>query len=246
MSSVPEESAPGESGNSADETLAAADRIAMALRDDIVTGLLLPGTRLKDAQLAERFEVSRNTLREAVRQLVTAGLAVTRRNAGSTVRQVSEADAREIYAVRRTLELAGVQASSAAGADRLGPVRAAVLGSQRARAEQRWADVGTASLGFHRALVSLNGSARIDEFFSNNLAQLRLVFAVMPDEAEFQMQWVDRDAAIAEHLFGGRRQEAAAALSQYLADSEALIIDAIRATSGRSRGPRPAQLSPAG
>jgi DNA-binding GntR family transcriptional regulator len=225
-----------------DESLAAADRIAMALRDDIMTGLLLPGTRLKDAQLAERFDVSRNTLREAVRLLVTAGLAVTRRNAGSAVREVSEADAREIYAVRRTLELAGVQASSAAPADRLGSVRAAVASSQQACAQQRWSDVGTASLGFHRAIVSLNGSARIDQFFSNNLAQLRLVFAVMSDEAEFQMQWVDRDAAIAEHLLGGRRREAAAALSQYLADSEALIIDAIRASaSGRSRGPRTAQ-----
>jgi DNA-binding GntR family transcriptional regulator len=70
MPSVPDESAPVASdaaGGPADETLAAADRIAMALRDDIVTGLLLPGTRLKDAQLAERFDVSRNTLREAVR-----------------------------------------------------------------------------------------------------------------------------------------------------------------------------------
>ena len=53
--------------------------------------------------------------------------------------------------------------------------------------------VGTASLRFHQALVALLGSHRIDAFFRVTIAQLRLAFAVMTDEAEFQAPWVARD-----------------------------------------------------
>lgn len=72
------------------------------------------------------------------------------------------------------------------------------------------------------------GSERVDRFFASLAAQLRLAFAVMPDEAEFQALWVDRDRTIADLLLAGRRESAEAELLAYLADSEASVIDAIR------------------
>ena len=68
----------------------------------------------------------------------------------------------------------------------------------------------------------------MSSFFENLLAELRLVFAIMTDESLFQLKWVERDRDIAAHLLAGRRREANDALSRYLEDSEALVIDAIR------------------
>ena len=206
------------------------ERIAAALREDIFAGRLLPGTRLKDADLAARFDVSRNTARDAVRHLDADGLVSTRLNAGSAVRRLSEDDARDIYSIRRVLELSGIEASSRVPRPELDRVSDALDAAGAAVDEERWGDLSTASLQFHRALVSLNGSARLDNFFGVILAQLRLVFAVMPDESAFQRQWIDRDRDIAALVASGRRREASAALSSYLNESESLIIDTIRAT----------------
>lgn len=214
--------------------LLTAERVAASLRDDILRGALRPGDRLKDAELAARFEVSRNTVRDGVRQLVTAGLVTTRLNASSTVRRLTEADAREIYTVRRTLELAGIWNSSRATAPVLAGMTAALEDAGEAAASMDWTAVGTASLRFHGSLAALNGSAQIDAFFSNILAQLRLVNAVMRNEADFQQNWIARDRVIADLVVHGQRAEAAAALKHYLDESESIIIDAIRASDAQA------------
>lgn len=205
-----------------------ADRLTSALRADILRGALKPGTRLKDAELAERFDVSRNTVRDAVKQLVTSGLATTKLNAGSAVRELTEVDARDIYTIRRTLEVSGVTQSSHATGGQMARLQAAVDETGAAAEADDWGAVGTASLRFHLALSAFNGSTQIDAFFENVLAQLRLVNAVMEIESDFQRLWIDRDRDICTLVQHGKRDQATAELRRYLDDSEALIIDAIR------------------
>jgi DNA-binding GntR family transcriptional regulator len=223
-----------------------ADRVAAELRGEILKGRLLPGSRLKDAQLAAQFQVSRNTLREALRLLVADGLVVTRLHAGSSVRRLSEDDVRDIYRVRRTIEISAVLGSSRATEAQLKALCDALDRTAAAVKQALWQDVGTASLAFHQAIVGLCGSERLDAFFANILAQLRLVFAVMPDESAFQLQWVERDRGIADLLLGGRRADAAADLARYLDDSAALVIDAIRASRHLTadRGTWPTSTTP--
>jgi DNA-binding GntR family transcriptional regulator len=206
----------------------AADQVSAALRDDIIHGRLKPGMRLKDAELAARFDVSRNTLRDAVKQLATDGLISLRRNAGGTVRQLSETDVRDIYTVRRTLEISGVTASSKLPEAQLEGIDLAIRRASELVANERWDELETASLQFHQAFVALNGSERMDKFFANILAQLRLVYAVMVREPDFQLKWLQRDQQIARLIMSGQRTEANALLSEYLDDSESIIIDTIR------------------
>lgn len=205
-----------------------ADRLTSVLRAEILRGELRPGARLKDAELAERFDVSRNTVRDAVKQLVTAGLVTTKINAGSAVRELNEADARDIYTIRRTLEVAGIANSSHASQEQMASLQSAVDEAGGAARAGDWGAVGTASLRFHLALSAFNGSIQIDAFFENVLAQLRLVNAVMEVESEFQKLWVDRDRELCALVHRGKRDLATIELRNYLDDSEALIIDAIR------------------
>lgn len=70
-------------------TLARWAQIAAALREDIATGRFAPGTRLpNESQLAERFEVHRHTLRQAVRQLVHEGHLRVVQGRGTYVREL--------------------------------------------------------------------------------------------------------------------------------------------------------------
>jgi DNA-binding GntR family transcriptional regulator len=54
--------------------LTLADELHLQLADDIVRGALVPGVALNETQLAERFQVSRSPVREAIRQLAASRL----------------------------------------------------------------------------------------------------------------------------------------------------------------------------
>jgi GntR family transcriptional regulator len=63
-----------------------ADRLRDELLEEITSSRLQPGTKLpSEGQLAKRFNVSRATVREAVRGLVEAGYVSRRRGSGSYV-----------------------------------------------------------------------------------------------------------------------------------------------------------------
>src|SRR5471030_3556370 len=81
------------------------ERIVTQIRDKIICGDLPPGTALTEADLTKAYDVSRNTLREALRQICREGLAMHYRHRGVVVRTLTRTDVRDIFRVRRTLEL---------------------------------------------------------------------------------------------------------------------------------------------
>ncbi|WP_306214548.1 GntR family transcriptional regulator [Actinoplanes sp. RD1] len=83
-----------------------------ALRSAILGGEYLPGERLVELQLTERFRASRFTVRAALQELAGEGLIEMQRNRGAMVRKVSLAEAVEITEVRMVLE--GLVAARAA------------------------------------------------------------------------------------------------------------------------------------
>ena len=78
--------------------------IADRLRAAILGGEIAPGAPLVETVLAERFEVSRAPLREALRQLTEEGWVVTVPYTGTRVIELTAQDVREIHSLRVTLE----------------------------------------------------------------------------------------------------------------------------------------------
>ena len=68
-------------------------------------------------------------------------------------------------------------------------------------------------------------SPLFDEFFTNIVAQMRLVFCAAPDEEHFQAPWLARDRQIHDLLAEGEKPAAQEAMSLYLDDSEQLLLD---------------------
>lgn len=84
------------------------DRIADRLRDqleqEIVTGVLVPGDRLDEVKLAERFNVSRTPIREAFQQLAASGLLELKPRRGAFVRSAGINEIIEMFEVMAELE----------------------------------------------------------------------------------------------------------------------------------------------
>ncbi|MEQ8824700.1 MAG: GntR family transcriptional regulator [Filomicrobium sp.] len=67
----------------------AAEHIRQTLEDEIASGRLTPGSRLEELALADRFDVSRTPVREALRLLSTSGLIEIQRRKGAVVATMS-------------------------------------------------------------------------------------------------------------------------------------------------------------
>src|SRR5436309_14427215 len=66
-----------------------AEELRLQLADEIVRGVLPPGSGLDETDIARRFSVSRTPVREALRQLVASGLVEARAHRGAVVAQPS-------------------------------------------------------------------------------------------------------------------------------------------------------------
>ncbi|AWK85830.1 GntR family transcriptional regulator [Azospirillum thermophilum] len=62
-----------------------ADEVRLAIEEDIFLGRLRPGSRLDEESLAQRFNISRTPIREAILQLVHAGLVEKQPRHGAVV-----------------------------------------------------------------------------------------------------------------------------------------------------------------
>jgi DNA-binding GntR family transcriptional regulator len=75
-----------------------------ALRTAITSGELEPGRHLVETELSEMLQISRGTLREALRQLEQEGLVSAGPRGRLSVRHLDEKEIRDIYTVRAALE----------------------------------------------------------------------------------------------------------------------------------------------
>lgn len=75
-----------------------------ALRTAITSGELEPGRHLVETELSEMLQISRGTLREALRQLEQEGLLSAGPRGRLSVRHLDEKEIRNIFAVRAALE----------------------------------------------------------------------------------------------------------------------------------------------
>lgn len=81
-----------------------ADRVRLGLEREIVTGDLAPGMRLDETGLAERYQVSRTPVREALMQLAASGLVEMRPRQGALVAAIGTFQLAEMFEVMAELE----------------------------------------------------------------------------------------------------------------------------------------------
>lgn len=93
----------------------ASDRAYLALRDDIVDGIIAPGTVLGEVEQSARLGVSRTPLREALARLQSDGLVASQAGRGLVVTQVSLDGIRELFEVRRALDAEAARLAATRG-----------------------------------------------------------------------------------------------------------------------------------
>lgn len=214
-----------------------ADVAADTLASRILRGELAPGTRLPEIELADTLGVSRNTLRESIKILAARGLVQLQRHRSATVASLSPDGVRDLYRMRRLLELTAIEASQGRPAESFHEIGAAIGQLTRAAAHDDAVAIIEADLAFHQAVVRLHGSERIGQAFAAGLDELRLGLALLDARTEPTLSGlVDDHRAMYGLLLRGEQDGCRQLLGAHLGASEEQVLTALeRASNGGSR-----------
>jgi DNA-binding GntR family transcriptional regulator len=161
------------------------------LRDAIRTNVLKPGQRLKEADLAKSFDISRTPIREAISRLNTEGLVqITSRGLSVTI--LTKQQVREVYYVRAVLEGAAAQLA----ASRITPMEISAMHDfvEPFSTDITAAEAARLNESFHQAILD----AAHNEYLSQALVRLSDTLLLLP-RTTFEKEGRIRDAR-QEHL----------------------------------------------
>lgn len=141
-------------------TVSTVEAVSTALEEDIYALRYEMGEKIKETDLVLRFNVSRNTIREALAYLTSKGLLEKVTNKGIYVKEIMAADIVEIFHLRQLLEAEAIREIIASGEvpQRLHALADAV--SERDPEKERIANLN-ADMAFHEGLVEAAGSKRL-------------------------------------------------------------------------------------
>lgn len=91
-------------GPSSGPPLSKTEYVLKRLREDIASGLVVPGTSLRQAEIAGRYGVSATPVREALRLLEAGGTVSYAPHRGATVRELSPERVQDVYLLRAEIE----------------------------------------------------------------------------------------------------------------------------------------------
>ena len=185
---------------------------------------------MPEEAIGQALGVSRNTVREAFVELTGERLLVREPNRGVFVAVPGPAEVIDIYRARRVLEIGAVRAGGSAEA--VAVARRAVEEGMTARAGGDGPGVGTANQHFHRALVALAGSVRLNRLMDQMLAEVRLVFHTGNLFRDFYQAYLDDNDSLCKLLEADQFSAAAEALDSYLKRSEDEVLQAMSGASG--------------
>ncbi len=196
-------------------------QVERVLREMILDGRLVPGTHLRETQVAQSLGVSRNTLREALRSLAEHGLVTHHPHRGVVVTDLTVEDVADLFRLRLVLEQAGLAAlEETEELERATDAFAAAL--ERGDTIEALEE----DFRFHRALVAALGSARLSAAHERAQGELRLVLFQL--DRDFEPPQVAEHRAILTALAAGEREAAGAALTAHLEKAAERLIVLVR------------------
>jgi DNA-binding GntR family transcriptional regulator len=197
-----------------------------ALRRAITTGQLSPGTHLVETELSEALQISRGTLREAMRQLQQEGLISAGARGRLSVRHLDAKEIKNIFDVRAALESLAAQ-DLAGREDRSGAVaelRKAV-GDMEKWAASNLEDRIEADLKFHRTMCHLTGNETLLHSWSSLEGSIRMSIMFAGVDRALKNMDVKRHSDIVDAIESGDVDKAAATVRAHMAGAATVLVD---------------------
>ncbi|CAN7182905.1 GntR family transcriptional regulator [Mycolicibacterium frederiksbergense] len=196
-----------------------------ALRRAITTGQLTPGTHLVETDLSDALQISRGTLREAMRQLQQEGLISAGARGRLSVRHLDAKEIRDIFNVRAALE------SMAARELATRPDRTEAVATLRSAVDDmdRWAEANLedrieADLRFHRTMCQLTGNETLLHQWTSLEGSIRMSIMFAGVDRAIKNMNAKRHYDIVDAIESGDETLAAATVAEHMAGAASTLV----------------------
>jgi DNA-binding GntR family transcriptional regulator len=197
--------------------------ICATLRAAIFEGALKPGDKLKEDILAKHFGASRTVVRGALSMLAQQNLAERRRNHGSFVASPAPAEAKNLLATRRVLEMAVMDAlAGQVGTKEFDRLTKTILREKQVHAGSDITEKKRIAGDFHYLLADFTGNTVLRSVLENILTRLSLVNSLYEKSAGCSCGTPHHEMILAR-LKAGDFAAARSAMAVHLDDIEASI-----------------------
>jgi len=191
-----------------DHSVAVGPQLFRILRERIISGDVLPGTRLTESEIALSYSVSRQPAREAFIKLAEDGLLDVRPQRGSFVKKISVAAVMDARFIREAIEADVVKLLASEPVSGLSDVLSEQIADQK-RAAARNDPAGFIELDehFHRTLAEAAGKIHAWHVLEDLKAQMDRVRYL--SVRQFPMhKLVAQHAAVADAVCSGNAEAA--------------------------------------
>jgi DNA-binding GntR family transcriptional regulator len=197
------------------------DEIYRRIYAAVLDHRLQPGTKLKEVALAELFGANRNVIRKVLMRLAYNRLVALRPNRGAVVASPSIGESRDLFAARRAIEAAIVDAVTR----KIAPseVKALRVLAASERDAYRRGELRKAlklSLKFHQQLAAIAGNGVLAEFLDQLIARTPLVVLAYRGRGTDTACSIDEHSHIVDAIVGGDAAKAVAAMTLHLQNLE--------------------------
>lgn len=211
-------------GTEAQRINTATERVYRGIYQALLERRLLPGTRLREEELAESFGVSRTVVRQALQRLAADQLVKLEHNRGARVPTLDVHQAEGVFEARRVVEceiarrLAGQLTPK-----QLAELEAVVASEVRARTEGDVAAAIRLTGEFHRLLARFAGNPVFQRWIDELLPTTSLLIAVFQQAGQGGCERHRHQELLAALVQGGPTQ-AAAEMRRHLRELERSLV----------------------
>ena len=197
-----------------------------SLRTAITSGQLAPQTQMVETELSEQLQISRGTLREAMRQLQQEGLLVAASRGRLYVRRLGHKEIVDIFAVRASLEALAAsmladQDDRAAAVDRLRELLQAMADAvDNMDLEGRI----ESDLAFHRGMCALTGNETLLHTWQGLEGSIRMSIMFAGTERAVGNMDVSRHHEIVDAIASGDSDRARLAVHDHMRWAAANLV----------------------
>ncbi|MDQ4214612.1 GntR family transcriptional regulator [Microbacterium capsulatum] len=154
------------------------------IRDRIIDGTMLHGSRVRERDIAAQLNVSRNPIREALPRLEAEGYIRTLHRRGAVVTPMRMQEVAELFTVRSVLEPLTAREAAMRCAEGASPARLleSLEAEERAMRSGDARTVANATADFHDEIVELSGNVLLQQIMMPIRGRVKRFFNIITQE----------------------------------------------------------------
>ena len=196
------------------------------IREKILNYQLPPGGKISDKNIADRMEISRSPVRQALFRLVEQGLLEARHNRGFVVKVFSDKEIEDLYILREALELKAIELAIENLTPEIENALKNLLEQLKTSCEEQdVAGITIVDWKFHNQIIEASQNLLMIDFFKGLQDRIKIAFPHQKTPGSILGVIYDEHKQITDNLIYRNPDGAKYAMSSHIRDALRFSLD---------------------